>query len=101
MAGEFVEQQKMFTMKMSHKAMARKFKFSDYKPGEETVNGKTHRFMSTQAIEDVERDVDTKRYLREEYQQLIIVPGSDKLSIEAQHNSTLLFKILTRMYLAS
>ena len=32
MAGEFVEQQKMFTMKMSHKAMAKKFKFDAYKP---------------------------------------------------------------------
>ena len=131
----------------------------------------TRRFMSTQAIEDVERDENTKRLLRREYEQLledqkvladigrwrkamlsspdvsdtrmpvpvnmarlihtakltfpcvgnvselhpaetvtdvlnllsrlIIVPGDDKLSVEAQFNCTLLFKILTRMYLAS
>ena len=125
--------------------------------------------MSTQAIEDVERDENTKNLLRREYEQLledqkfwqilvdgeklyyhhrtsliqecrsgehgtsnsaklafpsvgnlselhpaavvsdvlnllerlIIVPGKDKLSMEAQDNCTCLFKILTRMYLAS
>ena len=71
MAGEFVEQQKMFTMKMSHKAMAKKFKFDAYKPGQEIVNGVTRRFMSTQAIEDVERDENTKNLLRREYEQLL------------------------------